>query len=643
MPPTVYWQDAGIYLTGIKVEGNVYPPGFPLYMILATIWTKIVPIGDFTTKVHGFSALFGAASASMCYLITHMVLKNKNTLFIKKTQLQEHKNTHYSGTEHKPVPIPFSQNSIVTGVVSFAVSMLVGLNYNIWGQAINAEVYTLHVFLLSCVVYLIIKIGIKGKIEKQIDSETRNKIIVTALILGFMFGNHPMTIVLAPLFMLLAIFQKNIFYHTKLLTLSALLFTAAALSTYIYLPVIANTNPDLNWGNPDTLARFIQHVSGKTYLTTEGSFVFTDLSRYYAALNEFAWEFGIAGLILALIGLYTAFKKDTYSAIITGTIVIFHIIFAVFYKQTTEYNSWLIPAHLMIAILIGYTIYNTIDGTHTLIEQKKPYYLYIPAILLIGYFSIFTINHWRENLNELNRREYYYAQDFGENILRKLDKNSLIIMTGDQESSTVLYLQAVREYRKDVIAFKNIEAEELTYSEGRDEIKKRYPTLILPRELENSDVEVADQYYNKLIAANIHNRSVYVMSKNLFILDSSQFQLIPAAAMYKVVPLNCIECIQKLDTKYWDLHYHDLEYYKKQERPLMSLKDSTKPGGINRVPFIQHMINFELQSWKNLGDWYIQKGECKLAAASYNNMVHLQRDIFTKLPQVKQNMQDCAK
>ena len=55
-PPTLYWQDAGIFLTAIKTLGIAYPPGFPLYVMLGHVWTKLIPFGTLAQKVHSFSA-----------------------------------------------------------------------------------------------------------------------------------------------------------------------------------------------------------------------------------------------------------------------------------------------------------------------------------------------------------------------------------------------------------------------------------------------------------------------------------------------------------------------------------------------------------------------------------------------------------
>ncbi len=637
MPPTVYWQDAGIYLSGLYVGGNVYPPGFPLYMVFGKIWTQIIPTELFTQKVHAFSAWAGAISSVLGYVITMEFINSKSTLFRKKKVLQ---GSNIEGESIAGKVDPVDSKPIGKQVAAIVSALLIGLNFNLWAQAINAEVYALHVLIFSWIVYLIILLGKEGRIEKEINSKQKRIVIVIAIIYGLSFANHPMTIVLAPVFIGIAFYQKNIFYHTRLLVIAALLFGISGVGFYAYLPLTANTHPIINWGNPNNVSRFIKHVTGEAYVTGEQSFVFTDLTRYKAALEEFTWEFGYTGLVLALIGFVLLTKSDRFLAALSAVIIIFHLIFAVLYKQTTEYNSWLLPAHMILAILIGYAVYGIFSELRTNL-QGKTYTLPILGLVSTILFTSFIIPHWTANLNELNRSAYYYAEDFGRNILGNLDPNSLIIMTGDQESSTVMYLQTVKQFRTDVLAFKNIEVDELQTAEGRAELSRRYPGLIVPPENTDSEqVKDSSRYLNRLIDANISSRSVYLMTKSLFALDT-KYGLIPAAAMYKVVPLNCTDCNTDIDLKYWKFTFHDPNYYQKKERPLMSLKDASAPGGTRRVQYIQHMINFELQSWKNLGDYYYLKGECKNAVDSYNKMVRINKNIFNELPQVKENSTAC--
>lgn len=633
MPPTVYWQDAGIYLSGIKDGGIVYPPGFPIYMILEIVWTHIVPIGNFTQKVHAFSAAIGGLVSVLTYMVALNLQGNISTLFSKKN-LKEGDNSI-----RKSTPESFNSSQTKLLKICFAVvsSVMVSLNFNFWAQSINAEVYALHTLFFIFLLYLVVKLGINGRIEKDIDSKRQNIILSIVIVYGLSFGNHPMTVLLVPLFIYLSVWQKNIFFHKRLITLSLALFVIVGLLPYLYLPIIANTHPHLNWGNPNSVSRFIAHVTGKTYLTGEKSFVFDDISRYQAALQEFVWEFNWLGIILFLVSSIVIFKKNKHISALLSLTILVHLVFAIFYKQTTEYNSWLIPAHIAIILIL-------ITGSYHLLLSLPTKVIRIAfSLILVIYLASLTV-HWYQSFLELDRRNYYYAQDFGQNILRPLPPNSLLILTGDQEASTILYLQDVLGFRTDIITFKNIEVDELSYTDGRNDLRIRHPGINIPETIFNHPPQGVDPewYLSSLIDANLSTRPVYLMSKNLIQIDPLKFDLTPENVSWKVTAHCESDCpVSTIDLNAWNFHYHDPNYYLRHERPLMSLKDPSKPGGINRVPFLQHMINFELQSWKNLGDWYITKGQCDEAEKAYNKMTKVQPDIFQKLPAIPASISQC--
>jgi len=630
MPPAIFWQDAGIYATGIYVEGNVYPPGFPLYMILEELWKSIVPIGSFVQKVEVLSAIFTAISSVFIYLSLKILLNNKDTLFKKIRPLNKDNSFDINSKQNQPK----ENNQIISTVLSIIGALSFTLNYNVWAQANNVEVYAFHSLFITFILYIILKIGLNGKVEKQIDSKTTIYFYLLAITYGLSFGNHPMTILLIPTFLILLFLQSNIFFHPKTLIVSLILFIFSGFITYAYLPVVASKQPVLNWGNPNTIERFVTQVTGKVYITNDQSFVFNDITRYQAALQEFVWEYSYIGLVLALVGAIILFKKNKTIFSIFISILLIHTIFAVFYKQTTEYNSWLIPAHISIIFLISISSQFILEKSISSYPQNKfkALAIFIPLVL----FSVFTISHFAENAKELDRRQYYYAEDFGKNIIRNLDQDSIIFLTGDQESSTIMFLQTVQGFRTDVIAIKNIEFEDFLHAEGRILLQKKYPRLRFPQ-LDTQDDQ--QTYLNKLISENINQKSIYLMSKSAFKIDQSKFSLIPAAAIWKLQDLSLAQ--GDIDLKYWDFKYHDPLFFNKKERALMSLKDPSKPGGINRVPFIQHMINFELQSWKNLGDWYIQKHLCDDAKSAYYKMKIVQPKILDELPQIQQNIDSC--
>ncbi|MDQ3239439.1 MAG: DUF2723 domain-containing protein [bacterium] len=650
MPPTVYWQDAGIYLTGIMVEGIVYPPGYPIYMMLAIVWKHIIPITNFSHRIVSLSAVSGGLLSVGVYLIVLRTLNNKFVLFNKNNPFEEDKHNNHNKNNDTQTNEANTKVPRVTILISLITTLTISLNFNIWSQSINAEVYTLYALLLVFIILLILKLGQKGRIDKTNTSNTIQYTILISIVYGISFGIHPMTILLAPVFLYILIAQKNILLNTKTTMLSIGLFGVFATIPYLYLPIVSNTHPALNWGNPTNIQRFLTHVTGKTYVTSEQSFVFNDASRYASALQEFVWEFSISGLVLALYGAFILYKKDKHLSVIFAIIINIYVVFAVFYKQTSEYNAWLIPSHIILTIYIAFAYLSLYTQVVSKIKHPKSIQNMLKSLplgMLCCIFLIFLITHAISSYQELNRRDYYYAEDFAKNILRNLDKDSLVLMTGDQESSTTMYAQSVLKYRSDVILFKNIETEQLTYFEGREDLRIRYPKLSLDEVVFSSlkSEDSPDIYTDTLISQNIKHKMIYTISKGNMAFDPQKYTLTPASVLWKIsntcAPDQSICVDPEIDLKYWDFYYHDPKFYLKKERPLMSLKDPSKPGGINRVPFIQHMINFELQAWKNLGDWYLDRNQCAKAQKSYQKMKTLNPDIFKKLPQITESLASC--
>jgi hypothetical protein len=361
--------------------------------------------------------------------------------------------------------------------------------------------------------------------------------------------------------------------------------------------------------------RFVNFVVARDYLTGEQSFVLYDPHRVGQLLQEFVLEFGYFGIGVAVVGAVVLFRRERRVSYLLFALIASHLSITYAYKQESEFNFWLIPVHICLIVFGAYGVYWGGSWVQNRMGGGRVAVLGVVVIIPCALY----VPHVFAHFSELDRSRYYYTEDFGRNILRHLDQNSLIFMTGDQESSTSLYLQLVKQYRRDVIVLKNIDFVFLATVEGRSYLQHYYPTLTLPdsREDFREDPEKLSVYINEIIGANLAKRSVYSMSKKLVAVDEARFSVLPAAAFWQVVPQCGRQC--SIDLKYWDLKYHDANYFKRSERALMSLKDPLAPGGVKRIPYIQQMVNFELQAWKNLGDWYVERGECAQAREAYGH------------------------
>ena len=169
-PPTLYWQDAGIYLSAIKTLGIAYPPGFPLYTMLGYLWTRVLPWGTFAQQVHSFSALFGAGTAGIMSLSTWKIFSQLNC---KKGKL-------------------FWQ-----GVAAMAIGLTTAFSYSLWAQSINAEVYSLHAFFTALILYITILLG-RNKFIFPGTGKQKFLWLFLAMITGLSFANHPVSLAFLP-------------------------------------------------------------------------------------------------------------------------------------------------------------------------------------------------------------------------------------------------------------------------------------------------------------------------------------------------------------------------------------------------------------------------------------------------------------
>jgi hypothetical protein len=69
LAPTVTLVDSGEQIVAARFLGVAHPPGFPLYLILAHLFS-LIPIGNIAFRINLASAFFAALASGMLTLIT---------------------------------------------------------------------------------------------------------------------------------------------------------------------------------------------------------------------------------------------------------------------------------------------------------------------------------------------------------------------------------------------------------------------------------------------------------------------------------------------------------------------------------------------------------------------------------------------
>src|SRR5262249_55620754 len=73
LAPTVVFVDSGELIVAARSLGVAHPPGFPLYVLLAHLATRL-PFGSVAARVNFASALFAAFAIAALFLLVLMTI-----------------------------------------------------------------------------------------------------------------------------------------------------------------------------------------------------------------------------------------------------------------------------------------------------------------------------------------------------------------------------------------------------------------------------------------------------------------------------------------------------------------------------------------------------------------------------------------
>ena len=616
MPPTVFWQDSGIFLSGIKEFGIIFPPGFPLYILLGTLWTKIfslLPIAhlNFTQQVHAFSGLWGAGAAALAGLSVYELIHEKNTIrhpeFISG-----------STTKRMLKQVQHDTKDVVLLLISIISGLSTGFSYSLWSQSINAEAYSMIGFFAALLLFLVVKL-IKIRANPPLGEQEflslrkryQKYLLFLAVIWGLSFSVHLLTITFAlPLLFLLFYLRLFPFFQVlienrktyqpildgKAWVRILLVFFLSAFLPYLYLPLRSMADPIVLWAKIDSPRAFLEHITGEAYRTSEnaiGSPTFQKIKSYPVLFFQ---EFFLLGGIFGLLGWATLFsqrKNYRYFALFGLIYAAFFYLLISFYERGTEYNFWLIPFYLYWSILSGLGFWWTAEKF-----KNNMFRTFVIMILTLGVLAPPLWVNWPI----LNRSNYFLAEEFGKNLIGQLPQDAIFFTMGDQESSIPSYLQLVQGVRRDVLA---IADSDLAFGWRRQRLAKFHPYLIVPQLEKREDLspEETGRAINEFILANLPKRNIFVITKNYLPLWP-EFKLVPAGTIWQIRQIDDPEIV---DLHFWQYQFSDPNRYQRPERSELSKKKTNYINGrqvvtYERAPYFEEAKVFELQAKKNLGD-----------------------------------------
>lgn len=427
LPERITWQnyggDGGDFLSAILTKGVPHPAGYPLYIVLGTLF-QFFPFQTAYWK--------GAFFSAFCMALAGGLL----ALWIEKVLLKG-----------------ISRAGLI-GAFSAFLWLATSL---VWSQALIVEVYGLHALMVVVWIWWIS--ALFGEISMPSWG-----LSFLSFLSGLGLGNHLSIGLLLPVVCwgFWDFGRKN---SLKKMGIQMILFVLGLL-IYGVLPLRAQANPPVNWGGANTWDGFWWLVSGNLY---QGMLFDVDgnqfLSRVSAMAGLWVKDFSVLGVLLSLTGLVNV-MSCRWGKISLWVFIAFGL-FSLGYAAEDS-QVYLIPAWMVLSIWLAMGIAKIKDW-----NWKK----FSWGWAVLGVLALWSVWHLPWVARQVDVKEKDDAADFAEQALQNFPLNSFVVTIKDQDTFPLWFYHFGLSQRSDL----RIIVLPLTpFDWYRQSLRKAYPDLHFP-------------------------------------------------------------------------------------------------------------------------------------------------------------------
>jgi tetratricopeptide (TPR) repeat protein len=477
LAPTVTLVDSGELIVAAHSLGVAHPPGFPLYLMLAHL-ASIVPIGSVAQRVNFASAVFAVFA---CVFLTLVVMELLNMREIVGAFAQSRKKRKGKRSQ-QPGPARDDHRQLTIAAAGIAGGLLFACSRTLWTYATIAEVYTLNSLLILLIFFLMLRwrrwaLEARGFMTRDTAPGTENDqlLLGAAILFGLALGVHHVSVALTLPALAVIVYRTAgaKFFFGKRLLFAALFALVALLLVYSYLPIAAARDPILNWGDPRSLSAIWSHITGwqyRVFLTFSPANVVNQFPQFGRFLLR---EFGVPWLPLTLcfaaIGFVTAFKRDRTTFFFLLLIVLADVGYCLNYEIAEDKDAYYLPTFIAFAIAAALGIHWALQFFSKRFSRGGACLMAVPVALLLPAIALASNGPYN------NRRHYFIAHDYVDNILSSIEPNGLLLTVDWQVASPMLYAREIEQHRRDA---KIVDVNLLRRSWYFDYLKRAYPELV---------------------------------------------------------------------------------------------------------------------------------------------------------------------
>lgn len=404
-PRTVALEDDGSFILSSYFLGPDHPPGYPLFVLAAKLFTWL-PIGSVAYRVHLASAAFGALSCAALWLCAR----------------------------------------VVTGqtVAAYLAGLGLGLSRTFWSQAIIAEVYTLNVLFL----FVLLILALRASTEER---NARRTLMAMALVFGLSLANHwPLMLLVAPAFVILLWprVAEIIRWSPALCGLFLL-----GLTPYVWMVIRSWGDLPISFFGPlesaDEIRKFVTRA---TYASVDVSPTATwiDRLKYFRFLgSEVLLQFAILGTAVAAVGFVVQWRvwgKRLSSALTVAFLMpsaVLLLLLKFDYEQLSKYvfQVYPLPSYGVAALWMGLG-FTHLAGRFS-VRARPAAGAAAVLLALIAWLSA------GPNL----RADYDWSARYARAVLTSLPPDAILFVASDIDVGTIGYLHLIEGMRPDVTLY----------------------------------------------------------------------------------------------------------------------------------------------------------------------------------------------